>query len=207
MNKKISTRKKCVNAAIKEFALSGKDGAKMEAIARRAGVNKAMLYYYFSSKDNLFIESLKIILEKTYLKIMKEFDLLATQTTDYTQRIKKLIDIQLRVFSEKAVYAKLFHIALANEPEITKSTLEALIAKDNAFKEFKEFLDQGISKGVFRKVDANQALISLFGLTIIIFLAKPISEVLLGRNISDEKDFNRQRQEAITDLFLNGILA
>ncbi|MDA3862538.1 MAG: TetR/AcrR family transcriptional regulator [Deltaproteobacteria bacterium] len=206
MNKKTSTRLKCVNAAIKEFALSGKDGAKMEAIARRAGVNKAMLYYYFTSKDNLFIEALKIILEKTYLKIMTEFDLLGGDSTDYIEQIKNLIDIQLKVFSEKAVYAKLFHIALANEPEITKSTLEALIAKDNSLKEFKDFLNEGARKGVFRKIDSNQTLISIFGLTIVIFLAKPISEVLLGRNISNEKDFNQKRKDAIIDLFLNGIL-
>ncbi|MGM0597190.1 MAG: TetR family transcriptional regulator [Myxococcota bacterium] len=206
MNKKISTRLKCVNAAIKEFALSGKDGAKMEAIARRAGVNKAMLYYYFSSKNNLFIESLKIILEKTYLKIVKEFDLLGGDTTDYISQIKKLIDVQLRVFSEKSVYAKLFHTALANEPEITKSTLEALIAKDNALKEFEKFLDEGAQNGVFRKIDPNQTLISIFGLTIVIFLAKPISEVLLGKNISNEDDFKQKRKDAIIDLFLNGIL-
>src|SRR4030088_3551457 len=43
-----------LEAALDEFAAKGLDGARVDAIAARAGVNKRMLYYYFGSKDDLY---------------------------------------------------------------------------------------------------------------------------------------------------------
>ena len=43
-----------LEAATAEFAARGYDGGRIEAIARRAGVNKALLYYYFDSKGALY---------------------------------------------------------------------------------------------------------------------------------------------------------
>jgi TetR/AcrR family transcriptional regulator len=60
------TKQKILNAALKEFATLGYAGARMEKIARRAEINKAMLFYYFSSKDNLYQEVLKHVLKKIF---------------------------------------------------------------------------------------------------------------------------------------------
>ena len=48
------TRRKILAAALQEFAAKGIDGARVDTIAARAGVNKQLLYYYFDSKDGLF---------------------------------------------------------------------------------------------------------------------------------------------------------
>lgn len=48
------TRKRILAAALQEFSAKGIDGARVDAIAERAGTNKRMLYYYFGSKDDLF---------------------------------------------------------------------------------------------------------------------------------------------------------
>jgi len=48
------TRRRILAAALKEFSAKGIDGARVDAIAARAGTNKRMLYYYFGSKDDLF---------------------------------------------------------------------------------------------------------------------------------------------------------
>lgn len=48
------TRRRILDAALDEFAAKGLDGARVDAIAARAGVNKRMLYYYFGSKDDLY---------------------------------------------------------------------------------------------------------------------------------------------------------
>src|SRR2546430_16469772 len=48
------TRKRILAAALQEFSAKGIDGARVDAIAERAGTNKRMLYYYFGSKDALF---------------------------------------------------------------------------------------------------------------------------------------------------------
>lgn len=56
------TRVQILEAAAREFALSGLGGARVERIAALAGVNVRMLYYYFSSKDELFLA----VLERAY---------------------------------------------------------------------------------------------------------------------------------------------
>ncbi len=54
----IDNKSKILLAAKKEFAEKGLEGARMESIARRAGVNKALLHYHYSNKENLYKEVL-----------------------------------------------------------------------------------------------------------------------------------------------------
>ena len=54
----IQNRQKILSTAIHEFAEHGKAGARVDRIAERAGVNKAMIYYHFNSKDNLYAASI-----------------------------------------------------------------------------------------------------------------------------------------------------
>ena len=48
------TRERILSAALKEFAAKGFAGARVDAIARRAAINKRMLYHYFGNKEKLF---------------------------------------------------------------------------------------------------------------------------------------------------------
>lgn len=54
-----ATRRRLLDAGLEEFSAKGIAGARVDAIAERAGVNKRMLYYYFGSKDGLFREILR----------------------------------------------------------------------------------------------------------------------------------------------------
>jgi len=53
------TRRRILEAATAEFARHGLGGARIDRIARRAGANKRMLYYYFGDKDGLFLAALE----------------------------------------------------------------------------------------------------------------------------------------------------
>ncbi len=54
------TRERILSAALKEFAANGYAGARVDAIARRAAINKRMLYHYFGNKEHLFREVLRL---------------------------------------------------------------------------------------------------------------------------------------------------
>ncbi|MFH1022669.1 MAG: TetR/AcrR family transcriptional regulator [Planctomycetota bacterium] len=58
------TRKKILNAAIGIFAAHGLKGATIQKVGRAAGVNSALLYYYFEDKDTLFNEALRHVLSE-----------------------------------------------------------------------------------------------------------------------------------------------
>src|ERR1039458_9499104 len=54
------SRERILAAALKEFAAKGFAGARVDSIARRAAINKRMLYHYFGNKEHLFREVLRL---------------------------------------------------------------------------------------------------------------------------------------------------
>src|SRR5271156_3222331 len=55
------TRSRILDAALSEFAANGLAGARTEQIATTAGVNKALIYYYFESKEKLYSAALEMV--------------------------------------------------------------------------------------------------------------------------------------------------
>ena len=73
MVKNITTEDKIIKAATSVFIEKGLDGARMQEIADRAEINKALLHYYFRSKEKLFIAVFSLIAKKMFKKIFKSF--------------------------------------------------------------------------------------------------------------------------------------
>lgn len=68
-NRDLSTEEKIINAAIDEFAESGYAGARVDSIAERGKINKAMIYYYFKSKEKLYERILTDITTGIYTQV------------------------------------------------------------------------------------------------------------------------------------------
>ncbi len=69
MQKSSETEKKIINAATAVFMEKGKDGARMQEIADKAGINKALLHYYFRSKEKLFTNVFNLEIPKVITNI------------------------------------------------------------------------------------------------------------------------------------------
>jgi AcrR family transcriptional regulator len=67
------TKKKILLAAKKEFAEKGFSGARMSSIAKNAGVNQALLHYYFSGKTNIYINVFQKHMGLNFEKYIKQF--------------------------------------------------------------------------------------------------------------------------------------
>ena len=63
------TRAAILKAALEEFAHEGATGARTDEIARRAGVNKALLYYYFKDKEGLYAAALEQVFSGLYERV------------------------------------------------------------------------------------------------------------------------------------------
>ncbi len=108
---KNSTQTKILNAAIREFAEYGKAGARVDRIAKQAGVNKAMIYYHFNSKENLY-----------YASITDHFSRIATilkQRVSYEKTIEEIIGgvvgTYIQIFSTSPYFRKILLRELAEE--------------------------------------------------------------------------------------------
>src|SRR3982751_461753 len=82
------TREVILRAAMGEFAAKGLGGARIDAIAERAGINKRLMYYYFGSKDDLFLA----VLELTYADIREAEKALRLENLEPATAIRRLVE-------------------------------------------------------------------------------------------------------------------
>ena len=93
---KENTEHKIVEAAREVFINKGYDGSRMQEIADKAGINKALLHYYFRSKDKLFAASFESIfneeigaMAEVFKKVNKTEDLIEIFVSSYITLLKK----------------------------------------------------------------------------------------------------------------------
>src|ERR1043166_9768340 len=68
------TRAAILKAALEEFSHEGVTGARTDEIARRAGVNKALIYYYFKDKEGLYAAALEQVFSGLHQRIISVLD-------------------------------------------------------------------------------------------------------------------------------------
>ncbi|MCX6138168.1 MAG: TetR/AcrR family transcriptional regulator [Ignavibacteriales bacterium] len=202
------TREKIITAALEIFASRGKHGARMEEIASKADVNKALVYYYFNSKDNLFREVLMLIMDHMYRSILEMANKLEANTENPLDRIRRMVLSHFEAFSKNEAYAKVFIQAVAVDPEDVQEALSRL-RKDHSWMNSKMltgFLEEGKKSGFFRDIDTQQVLISVMGMNMIHFIGRPMAKALFELPVEDDEKFVKERGESILDLLLYGIL-
>ena len=206
----MKTREKIINAAIPVFARKGRHGAHMEEIAKTAHINKAMIYYIFHNKDELYLETLKHVFEKTWESFSAiNTEPLNSSADDYKRFFTEYVTLQINFFYSNSNYTRILVDAMSNGPnEITIASKTAKENhKDNTSKErIKDLIDKGKAENFIRtNIDTDQLIISITGMVIIYFLTHSITDTM-DIEIIDESQFMEKRKESIIDLILNGIL-
>lgn len=153
-----ATRARILKAAEKEFAKKGLKGTRIDAIARRAGCNKALIYHYFGGKEDLF----SAVLEITYEKIRTAERKLDLANRSPQEAMRELIGFSFDYVSEHPEFISLIndenmhggvHVVHSARARDLNSPLVALID---------EILKRGQADGVFRTgVDPVQLYISI----------------------------------------------
>lgn len=206
MATKKDTKSKIISAAIKVFAEKGKHGARMEEIAGRAAVNKAMLYYYYTSKEILYKEVLKTLLGRITEKIIAGIQLVIEKTNDPVKIVEGFIQTHNKAFAQNVVVTKVLLNAIVNTPEEFSEIME-LLQRDLEFpQKLMEIFEQGISQNNFRDVDPMQVFINIIGTNLIYFIAKPIAEIIFKLDVQDEQSFLKKREDSVVDLLLYGLV-
>ena len=196
------------NAALEEFTLKGKHGAHMEEIARRAKINKAMVYYYYSSKEKLFWEIVENSFSLIFTNAERAIRKVITTVADEKEALRGIIVAYFEAVVAHSRYIKIIHYALAHEPDKMQDMVRN-IRRKNPFDTpvvLMRFLENGMKKGLFKKSNPHQLVLSLISVCLFYFLGKPISMVMLDLDIEDEEKFFMERKRSIEDLLLNGIL-
>jgi AcrR family transcriptional regulator len=174
------TQQRILEAALQEFAAKGFAGARVDVIARRARINKRMLYHYFGDKEGLFREVLrrKIAARSAWLASAPEDPIerlpvwfqLACRDRDWVQ----LLQWEALQWGEKKVI----------DEERREESIGRAVERIRQ-QQAKGLLDEGL--------DAGQLLISMMALTAYPLAFPQLARLATGLSVSDEK-FQKQRE-------------
>jgi len=195
----VDTRSRVLGAAAEEFAANGLAGARVDRIARLAGVNKAMIYYHFSSKENLY----QTIIDQQVELVVKGISDLADAATDLESALMQLSRAYHAAFGGDQRFRAIFLHDLAAGGQRLKKSLTELIWKKGLPARLKQLLDEGIREGRYRHFDSRHALISFAGMNLFYLVLMPIAVSIW--EIEDEKEFSQSRPAEIVDIFMRGI--
>ncbi|MBU8933690.1 MAG: TetR/AcrR family transcriptional regulator [candidate division Zixibacteria bacterium] len=193
--------RRILEAALKEFSRYGVEGARVDRIAQKAGVNKAMIYYYFSSKENLYSEVLKV----SFGKIIASLKTKTAEFSDLENVLETIQDGWRLVFLRQPDVSKLLLRELANPESNVIPVLASIISRSEIPQIIRHQFEQGIEDKTLRPIDIRQAWVSFVTMNIGYFLLSPLLDRVL--EITDSEQFAQERRPAIMDLFLNGVKA
>jgi AcrR family transcriptional regulator len=181
---KIDKKDYILDVAERVFSDLGFDGASTRAISGEAGVNMAMLNYYFGSKEGLFLAVFerKISSFQTLLQnisndgSMTSWDKLAKCIDNYVDRIivnncfQKLINREMSMSKRSDLTDKITQILMINVTEV------------------KKIIDEGVKNKSFHKdVDVQLLIATIFGTKNYIVNSPHIASLMLGHDVRDEK--------------------
>ncbi|WP_414476410.1 TetR/AcrR family transcriptional regulator [Microvirga sp. M2] len=189
-----ASRQALLTAAIAEFAAKGPAGARVDEIARRAGVNKQMVYHYFGNKDDLFRASL----EEVYGRIRARERALNLSDLPPVRAMESLVGFSFDYLAEHPEFIALLndenrygamHLDGLREVQSMHLPLVELI---------RDALQRGVREGVFRDdIDPINLYISIAGLSYFFFSNNRTLSAIFGTNLGDTKAVAVRRRHVI----------
>ena len=192
-------------AAREVFVEKGYDGARMQQIADRAGANKAMIYYYFNSKDALF----EAIIRDIFKKLFSIYRLITElEDVDLKTMITSIVNEHFDFLQNNPEVTRLFLREIHSDNPILYKVMNEL-RHDTARRDIKAVmkkLEQAADDGIMRPVDPMNTIWNIVGLDLFYFVSKPLIHVLWDKETRNEAKIIKARKEAIVDLLLYGLL-
>jgi len=204
----VNTKDLILKAAIQDFINHGFYGARMDRIAKSASVNKAMIYYYFSSKDAIYDEVLAAIIHP----VMTELNTITDEPAEVPEMIGRIIDVYMSVFSKYPDYLRLLQYELVMGGQHFRK-LDVFKTNPIPFSPINGkiylYFKKKMKEGKMRKVEIFQFFLSVIAQVIVPFLGKPFIESIVRHlPIDFNKVFSRlvaDRKKFIIDLVMNGV--
>lgn len=199
VNKKGSSEDAILQAAKIIFSAKGKDGASMQEIADEAGINKALLHYYFRNKDLLFEKVFFTELQKFY-PILKD---LIGSDKELFGKIESICETYIRMAIENP-FVPVFVISEMNkQPELFMHKMFANDLPD--FPKFGKQIEREVELGRIKPILPQQLVMNILSMCVFPFLMKPM--LLHGMKVSQEQyqELMLQRIQEVPKFIIDSI--
>jgi TetR/AcrR family transcriptional regulator len=189
------TRARILEAAVRQFSANGLAGARTEQIAEEAGVNKALLYYYFKGKDALYAAALDFVAEGVRAASMA---VLETDASAGERFLKSALEHFDRIHTNWG-FQSLMQQEMIRLHRGERNALTPLV--ETVFKplmaRMQQVLDEGIASGELIAVDPSQIRYAALGANVLYFLSAPLMHMVLGANPLERGALELRRRSTI----------
>ena len=194
------TRERILDAAHAVFLQKGTANSRTQEIADQAGVNKALMHYYFGTKTALA----DAIFERAMGTLMPLiFGILADENRSIEQKVRDITREQIAFHTARPYLAGYMVSEMHAEPQ----RLTAFLSKRGGppLDVIRRQLREGAKAGVMRAVSAEQFVVNMMGLLIFPFALRPGLSVMLNLDPSGWSAFIEERARLLPDLILAGL--
>lgn len=197
MVKKSKRKEEILNIALHEFTKEGYSGARLQTIADQTGVTKAMIHYYFETKENLFRETYRVVCEGLIAGLFSPLE----AKYSLFSKIEAFVDKVIKRFSENPEQAHFLMGELKRHPQITESVFQECYKCDLTV------LDEQIKKAAknyeIAPITSDQLIANILSLAIFSSSERTFLKAVTKNGTADFEAFLKKRNEVIKDTIMN----
>jgi TetR/AcrR family transcriptional regulator len=189
------TRTRILDAATQEFSANGLAGARTERIAEAAGVNKALIYYYFRCKDDLYAAALEAVAARVAVSSMAVLEL---ECSAGERLLRFTLNHFDRIYSQP-VFQTLMQQEMIRLRKGESNAMSPLVEK--LFRPLGDKVSalakEGIGSGELIPVETSQLIYAVLGPNVFYFLSAPMMRLIREANPFDPPALAFRRKAAV----------
>jgi TetR/AcrR family transcriptional regulator len=187
----VDTRTNILAAAEHIFADAGLEGARMDAIAAKAGVNKALLYYYFRGKEELYAAILESHLQEFHRRALE----ILNANGSARSTLLRYMSLHFDFLSQRPFFPRLIHRLMTTAGQPARRLFQEYSAP--LYRKLVEVVERGVRARELRPVDSHHTVYSLVALTVFYFSAAPIVRSVSHIDPFDPANVQRRKREVL----------
>lgn len=169
-----NTEQVILQTARKIFIQKGLAGARMQDIADQAGFNKALVHYYFTSKDKLF----DLVFEQEMSNLFSNLVAILSSDLPLFEKIENIVSLDIDHLTQFPGLPIFVLNEMSRNPDVILKRLKK-IPVQKVMDGFQKQINGEIKKGTIKKITADQLFINIQSLCIFPFIARPMIKGLL----------------------------
>jgi AcrR family transcriptional regulator len=200
----LSSKDAILAAARREFAARGFSGARVESISRAADCNKAMLFYYFSSKEKLY----QAVLARALGEIFAEIGRVVRERLTPESFMERFPEIYIRFLARNPDLPRILIFDLIHNPENISRAMVEILRENASFmpERLLEMIRTWHGQGLISEADPLHFMLNVISLSIFSFIGRPMVEAISGFKISDDDEFYNARIRSVVRILKKGML-
>ena len=202
-SKETPTEELILNAAMKVFTRRGFAAARTEEIAKEAGINRALLHYYYRDKQTIF----NLIFETRFKEFFKGlFVIFEADNLSLYEKIKRMVEHEINTLIKHPDLARFIITEIAHRPELLLEYGKKLGINPRLFiGSFEELVLKEVNIGNIRPIEGRQLLMNIMSLCIYPFVAMPVINTMMQLDSEAFQAMMEERKKLVYEFIINAI--